>query len=274
MTTTALPRLESPFDDLHIEEIDLVNPPLARVLVAIRHPPLTALTGPLGEKYAANVSARLLDKYPIFMRTVGAEVSISPSEGIKEQSAGLTTWRLQSADEAWQISFSKDFIAVETSAYEGRSDFIARMTEVIECYAEIVKPPAANRIGLRFTNRLSGDELQRLPALVQPQFVGLLSSKIPDGVKLNHIFSSALYRGAQEQLLVNWGIIPANGVFDTSFAPIAEDSWVLDIDASTESRIPISPVEIASVVANLSHRCYKCFRWAVTDEFIKSYREV
>ncbi|MGW0215713.1 TIGR04255 family protein [Micromonospora chokoriensis] len=252
----------------------LAAAPLARVVAQVRHPALTALLGDHGEKNALRFAELVSDSYPIFGQTHEAELVVTPT-GLQGRQGQSVTWHLRSADEVWQVSFNSDFISLDTKNYLGRRDFCNRFDRIIDSYRVVVGPPYASRIGVRYTNRIEDENLLiKLPMLVRPEVLGPTSLMPSPDAGLEVAFTQAQYSFERHRLLAHWGLLPPGAVIDTTLAPARKRSWVLDLDAYTDSRSEFSREEVGSTLRDLTKCAYRYFRWAVTEEFLDEFREV
>ena len=268
----AYPTPASPYDDQDIEEIDLRDPPLVRVIAQVRHPPLTALIADTGKETALRVAEGLSASYPIFEETRDAQYIVT-SDGIEERQTASSTWHLRSADEQWQVSFGREFVALDASSYAGRNDFHVRLEEALRVYAETVSPPSATRLGIRYTNRIEDQALLAdMPRFIRQELLGPLSSDLPREITLAHVFSQAQFNEPAGGLVLNWGLLPPNGLFDPTLKPLTTTSWVLDIDAFSSTRLPFDPTSLVDASKSLADRAYRSFRWAVKEDFLQAFR--
>jgi len=264
--------LRSPYDDSSIDDVTIRRGLLSRVVAQVRHPPLGALDSDAGQQTASELAHRLTSQYPIFAHENNVEFTLS-SGSLERRTASGFTWRLRSAKEDWQASFSRDFVSLDTSAYDGQSDFCERLATLLSEYDKIVDPPSATRIGLRYTNRITdANQLARLGNLIRPELVGALADKLPDGAMIAYMFSQASYKSQDVDLLLNWGMMPPNATYDLGLEPAAQTSWYLDIDAYIEGDLSFDVDYLSPVIRRLAHRAVRGFRWAITDEFIETYR--
>ena len=65
-------------------------------------------------------------------------------------------------------SVSDSFVALETSKYDSRDDFVERLTEVAQAMAELYEPVLFDRLGVRYVNRLEGDTVASVARDVDP----------------------------------------------------------------------------------------------------------
>ena len=76
------------------------------------------------------------------------------------------------------------------------------------------------------------------------------------------------------KLSSRWGYMPANQTHEPSLMPaIAVPSWFLDIDTYQDFKEPIefNPEDVRERTMQLATRSHGFFRWAVSDDFLRSY---
>ena len=88
-----------------------------------------------------------------------------------------------SEDGGYKLSLTKDFIALSTMRYTHWEDFAARLDEPLGQFIKIYRPNCFDRVGLRFVNAISREQLgltgRRWNDLLQPPYLGILDE---DGV--------------------------------------------------------------------------------------------
>jgi len=238
----------------------------------VRHPPLVWLSGEDAEQTALKFAKRIANDYPVFNKTQEGTLILTP-DGIRQEPGGGYTWRVKSGDGKWQVSFASGFIALDTTDYKGRSDFLDRLSSVLVEYVDEVKPPQALRIGLRYTNRIHDQALlDRLPDLVRREVLGLAGVGLPNGVTSTHAVNQIQYEvDAGGRVLVNVAVLPPGAVIDSTLPGINQRSWTFDIDAFVEDANVFDVLAIHDTFKVLGKRAYRYFRWAVTDEFLTEF---
>lgn len=264
--------VDVPFADAEVEEVHLSRAPLIRVVCQVRHPPLVSLSGEEGEEAAIKFAKRIEKDYPVFNRTREGTFILTP-DGVRQEPGGGYTWRVKSGNGKWQVSFAPGFIALDTTEYKGRSNFLKRLSSVLVEYFEEVKPPQVLRIGLRYTNRIHDEALlERLPDLVKPEVLGLAGVSLPDSVTTGHAVTQIQYElESGGRLLVNAAILPPGAVIDSTLPGIDKRSWTFDIDAFVEDANAFDPHALNDTFTALGQRAYRYFRWAVTDQFLTEF---
>jgi uncharacterized protein (TIGR04255 family) len=163
-------------------------------------------------------------------------------------------------------------LAIETTAYKDKADFVERAKLVVEALGEHINPQVVDRIGLRFIDRVIGDPIGNLGKYVRSEVVGVLMSEVAPNVQ--HAMSECLFDIPEEkaQLVARWGHLPARATVDpAALDAIAKPSWILDLDMSSKGSSPFASKNVLDQIGTYADRIYAFFRWAVTDEFLKLY---
>jgi uncharacterized protein (TIGR04255 family) len=213
-------------------------------------------------------------QYPLFEQATaqGLQMDIGVQAPIFRP---ITThvWRLMDPAKNFVVSLTSDAITLETKAYPGRADFMARWTELLGWVEEVFAPGLSLRLGIRYLNRLSGDDIDHLPDWVIPNLIGVA---LPEyRAQITQAISEANVAVEEGQLLMRWGILPPNvtiapGLLD----PVPSSSWLLDLDASREAQAEFRASSLAQDCERLSERAYSVFRWAVTETGLKHFERV
>jgi len=110
--------------------------------------------------------------YPQINQARRALLNIGPGgQGTEHESSG---WRVTA--EGWLVGIFPGIATLQTTeAYEGWDDFAARFTQVLDAISEVVQPAIIERVGLRFTDRLTDlgvEFVSGWEAYVAPAFLG------------------------------------------------------------------------------------------------------
>jgi uncharacterized protein (TIGR04255 family) len=122
--------------------------PLVEVVCQLRFPPILKIS----HQEPVEFQDEIRFKYPHF-ETAKAQF---PSEILQiVQQLGLPlqsdiAYSFKSEDQRWNLSITKDFIALTTSSYERYEQFKQRLEEALEIFEHIYKPSFYTRIGLRY----------------------------------------------------------------------------------------------------------------------------
>jgi len=262
--------LENPLTASPPREIWLPNAPLVRVITQISFPPVVSISKP---EFIAPFQEALRSVYPVLRPEqafgfVFANVPAATPPTPQTQ----TTWRFNDSANAWRVSLAPNFLAIETTAYKSKVDFVERASLVVNALGEHINPQVVDRIGLRFIDRVVGAPIKNLDKFVRSEVVGVLMSEAAPSVQ--HALSECLFDAPKEdaQFLARWGRLPSNATHDPAAVEgIGEPSWILDLDMFSTKAGAFTAKNVLERIGNYADRIYTFFRWAVTDEFLKLY---
>lgn len=251
-----------PFAFDHVPpDVLLEDAPLVRVLCQVRF----SATPELVDDESERVLARLLAPYlPVRGMVQGM---VLPLPGFPDGAGKLEHMRtFEDAEGHWKASVAPDFIALETSRYRRRDDFLDMVRPVLEALTEVATPPRVNRVGMRYTDRI--EDPQGLSDLANPALLGILPELADSDVMENQVLQTLLVDSAtSSKVQVRSLFLPPGTGFDPSITPVPQRSWVLDIDAFTEQPRGWDADVLLDVIESLAKRAYQVFHWAATDEF-------
>ncbi|MCY4477781.1 MAG: TIGR04255 family protein [Gammaproteobacteria bacterium] len=254
-------------------EVPLPDAPLTRVIAQVRFPPILSIHK---ADSVADFQEALRSEYPHLHRNDVRNIEIVP--GQEPNISEAVIWRLadRSKPANWRVSLGMDFVAVETSNYGSRNDFLARLGTVLACAETCFGPAEAQRLGLRYIDRLEGEAVERIGELVQPSVLGILQPEggPPDALRdaTAHMMTQAQFVAAEGTIQGRWGNLPPNATYDPdALEPIGEPSWVLDLDMFSLQALPFKSDELVGMTEAFAKRTYSVFRLMVTEEFLRFY---
>lgn len=256
---------ESPLRTAPPREVPLSNAPLVRVIAQVRFPLVVAVEQ---RDFVAPFQESIRNQYPILRQEQMQGVLLGPA-GLTPQ-APQTAWRFFNETNSWRISLTPEFLALETVAYSSRSDFIARFRAAITALAAHVNPKLMDRLGIRYIDRITGDAVKDIVALLNPEVRGILGS--PLAVDATHSICESMFSLDGASMIARWGSLPPGGTVDpAAIEPTNQPSWILDLDMFSAAPIPFSVERAVQDASRFAERIYTVFRWAVTDDFLRRY---
>ncbi|MFF3879171.1 TIGR04255 family protein [Streptomyces sp. NPDC001978] len=261
-------QLSQPFGDEPYEEVHLPRAPLVRVLSQLRFERMSILDSP---STASEFAVALSNTYPY--SDASAELNMLIGGGhVAPQSTPQTVWRLRSADKKRTVTLTNGAVSLETTAYTGRGDFCNELLTIVEVLQKIARVPSFNRVGVRYTNQITGDSLHHLGDLFRSEILGLSSAPLGNA-QLQHAVAQASFSvGDGGGLVAQWGELPENSGFDPGLPMLPIRSYILDLDAYRQSEtIGPSSAAIQSEALILAERAYRFLRWAVTLKFLSEF---
>ena len=162
-------------------------------------------------------------------------------------------------------------MALETTAYSSRRDFLERLEHLLIAFEQSFNPQIIERFGLRYIDRLIGQDLQDISSLVKPEIAGLMTAEFIEDIHQTVNESLFVIPNGGEEIIARWGLMPGGVTFTPDIEPVAESSWILDIDMSLSKNREFSIKELMSEGRCFAERIYTFFRWAVKDDFLRRF---
>lgn len=260
--------IRNPFGDEPLEEVPLEPAPLVKVLAQVRFPAVAAISR---AEFIAPFQEKLRKRYPVMRKDEQVVTAFTPL-GVEAHKSQV--WRLLNLEANWTVGLGTDFVSLETTAYESRADFVARLEEIFNAFDSMDRPAVVfDRLGVRYINRLLGaDATTLLEQWVERPVFGALAieSEMPPGTSLLAGIAQAHFQLDGLQMQARWGRLPAGASFLPGIDPIDETSWVLDVDVFIEETTEFTVESATSATSHATAHAYAFFRWAMTDKFLNN----
>jgi uncharacterized protein (TIGR04255 family) len=253
----------APFAGPAPAEVPLSRAPLVLVIAQVRFPPILAIERTDG---VSSFQEAIRADYPVLQKEDVREVTVSPLGDVRVGQG--TLWKFADAQDKWRVSLSTTFIALETRAYSSRADFLSRLDTIVQAADATFRPQVAERLGLRYVNRVQGPVLDRLESLVHSVMLGTASSPLAPFVRLSMTETHLALPDPGGEMLVRHGLLPPLTTYDPAIEPTQVQSWVLDLDCFRFARMTFDPTELSELAVVLAEQSYRLFRWVVKDEFL------
>lgn len=248
-----------------VAEIPLRDAPLVRVIAQVRFPLLLSVEQ---RDFVAPFQEAIRATYPVLRQEQVQRVLVS-SDGIAAPQP-QTAWRFEDMERSWRVSLTPEFLALETTAYTSRSDFLDRLRLVTSALDEHVGPKLVDRLGVRYIDRIHGDAVREIERLVHPEIRGIAGT--PMSAHALHTLTESMFWLEGARMVTRWGRLPADATTDpAAIEPIDEESWILDIDMFSADVFAFSVDRIVGDARHFAERIYNVFRWVVTDDFLRRY---
>lgn len=262
-----LPETYNPLTDPSPTEIPLAEAPLVKVVSQVRFPLIASLDS---REFIAPFQEAIRKKYPV-LRPEDTHSATLGRTGV--QSSTVRIWRFSNATGDWKVSLAPDFVALETTSYESRSDFLARLEEVLSAVEEHIDPGIADRSGIRYIDRVEGESPESFRSLVRPEVAGVISAPFVNSTSQLLNQNMFTFPGGKGQLSARWSVMPPDTTPDPSaIDPIGSLSWILDLDAFSGESRPWDSSALIEEIEGFAERVYAFFRWSVTDDFLARFK--
>ena len=253
--------LECPVPD----EILLTNPPLKLALAQIRFSPILFINQPNSVKLAAFQEA-VRTQYPDYRSEASLSIAIGP-QGVQAPPVPAVHHKFKNS-EGWEITLTQDFATLATTCYRTKRDFAEKVGEMSEAVRTNIAPHRAERLGIRFIDRVEEEAFDNIGKYINPEFLG---AQPVFGERVQSLMTETLLSLPDEKtMIIRWGQIPANNpIPGLDIPPAKKPSWVLDTDIYTKPFNGFDPHEISGQAEKLAGRVYAVFRKVFNDEFIR-----
>ena len=260
----------NPLFDSPPSEVPLRNAPLARAICQIRFPPIMSVGK---DEYVAEFQESLRREYPLITPQMAQRMQfiLPGADGPISMAPPTRSYRFSSVDGHWHLTLSQDFLAIETTGYTNREEFLARITRACQALEKHIHPTHVSRLGIRYIDRLRDEALNQIHELFRPEFLGpMLDADFRAGAM--QVLTESQFRTKEGSLIAKWGLLPENTTIDpTAIPPEPNPSWILDLDAYSEVLVPFDSTTLVAEARKLVERIYTVFRWSVTDSFDRYY---
>ena len=177
-----------------------------------------------------------------------------------------------SADGAWKLSLTRDFIALSTVRYGGWESFAHTLDGALGRFIQVYKPAFFERVGLRYLNGFSREKLElthcRWNDLLQPKYLGVLDDDAVDEadvVKCAVDVEQKLDERCNLKLHAGPGTIRRAVRTDKGLQTVQEPEtrFILDLDLYSGGKIELS--DVAETLERLHAHADRVFSDAITD---------
>jgi uncharacterized protein (TIGR04255 family) len=258
---------ESPLIGPPPPEVPLKAAPLIRVIAQVRFPVIASIES---REFVGGFQEAIRREYPVLRPQQAQGVFIGPTGPVTVRPS--TVWQFSEAKGPWRVSLGPDFLSLEATKYSSRDDFMQRLEQVLQAVHKNFEPAVSDRVGIRYIDRVTGQNLNRLTTLVRTEVGGVLGTPLAEHAKHLIMHCHFVLPTDRGELQGRWGVLPANATVDPeAIEPLAEQSWILDLDAFTAETRDFDVSALVAQARSFAERIYSFFRWAVTDEFLTTY---
>lgn len=235
---------------------------LMDVVCQLRFPTILAITA--SEPAAFQDAIRM--EYPRYTaqteRPAPKVTGLGTDHPALEQQPPVVNYCFVSDNGSWRVNLTNRFIALSTRDYHGWEDFAARLDRILAAFIPCYKPFYFERIGLRYINAFSKDELG-LPdvpwrELIAPAYLGVLAEEdVPEAAVSKNAadVEMALPHGCQLKLHAGPGHLRRNNQTEK------QTRFILDLDLSMTGQM--TGVQIAGALSTLHNNSTSVFRGAI-----------
>lgn len=169
-----------------------------------------------------------------------------------------------SADGGWVINLTNSFIALSSPRYTDWETFAGKLDRVVAAFAQVYKPAYFERVGLRYINGFSREELGltglRWNELLQPAFVGLMDEDdVQDGdfLRCTQDAEFKARGGCRVKLHAGPGMVKRGAIQEKT------PRFILDLDVFMLGQIQLA--HLTGALQTVHMNADNVFRSAITD---------
>jgi uncharacterized protein (TIGR04255 family) len=241
--------------------------PLAQVVCQLRFPPILAIEASVPAAFQDRIRGML----PLYERSTPSvlpqipQIGQLPAEIIQMLGASAATQHLfKTEDRATTLNLTTDAISLTTTKYPRWPSFRQLLSEPLRALIDIYKPAFFTRIGLRYSNAITRQNigLGEMPwsALFRHELLGELS--IPQFEKSLDALATRALRlrlpNGEGAVLLRHGLGIVTGV------PVpSQPSYVIDLDFFRDEKTELSRAE--PILDRYHELAGHAFRWAISE---------
>ncbi|MGK7879513.1 MAG: TIGR04255 family protein [Crocosphaera sp.] len=176
---------------------------------------------------------------------------------------GEQSYSFKSEDKQWELSITKDFIALKTSAYQRYEEFENRLREAVKIFERIYKPSFYTRIGLRYQDLIVPSKLKIDDVCWSDLISKTICAEIYDpvlGSSIHGIIKNLTLEIEYGKVNFKHGLVM---VKDTEKSD-EEMAYLLDSDFYTENKIEGNE-NVWKILKHFNKSARNLFRWSITD---------
>lgn len=235
--------------------------PLIEVVCQLRFPPILKIS----HQEPVEFQDEIRFQYPLFETTrvqVPSEISkIVQQFGLPLQSD--VAYSFKSEDQRWNLSITKDFIALTTSSYERYEQFKQRLEEALKIFGRIYKPSFYTRVGLRYQDLIVRSKLGIEDKNWSELIAKHIASELYDpelSSSIQTIVKNLMLNTESGQINLTHGLVAVKESQENS----DEIAYLFDADFYTEQKIEGNG-DVWNVLNQFNQSAGRLFRWSITD---------
>lgn len=236
---------------------------IAEVICQLRFPEILSI----GAKPPADFQEAVrgaFPRYSVQQETPAPKITGIPGNLHLENQQPTVNYQFISQDGYWRINLTTKFISLTCNQYTDWETFAQKLDAPLAAFIKVYKPSYFERIGLRYMNFFSRNDLELTDVpfrdLFQSPYLGLLADE-----QISEQSSSrsgvdaelSIPGGCRVKIHAGPGIVKRNGQTDK------EIKFILDIDLFMNGNIPVN--YSAGALQTLHAQAYPIFRGAITE---------
>ena len=236
---------------------------LADVICQLRFPEILSISASL----PAEFQDAIREDYPVYssrMEPAAPKLEGAPGNLSVVNQPSTINYQFASADGAWRINLTSKFISLSSSKYTSWEEFAKRLDKPLVAFIKIYNPAFFERVGLRYLNFISRNELSLngtpFCELFQPAYLGILGD---DEIREDQTTRAgvdaefSVRGGCRAKIHAGPGLVKRNGQAEK------EIKFIFDQDLYMSGNVPVN--YSAGALETLHSQAFSIFRGAITD---------
>lgn len=240
------------------------NAQVADVICQLRFPEILSIGTTVPDKFQEAIRAEF-PKYTKLQEMPVPKLTGTPGNLTMQKPEPTTNHQFVSADGVWRVNMTSKFISLACTDYSCWEDFARKLDKPLAAFIQIYKPAYFERVGLRYVNFISRNDLG-LPGvpfreLIEGCWLGPIAEE--DVLERNCSRSTvdvemALRGGCRVKVHAGPGMVKRNGQQDK------EVKFIFDQDLYMPGQVPVNLS--AGALQTLHSQAFSIFRGAITDK--------
>jgi uncharacterized protein (TIGR04255 family) len=235
---------------------------LERALAAIHFSPVFKIATIEANEIASFQDA-IRHEYPLVQRDTENSIRLEmlPDGTLRNEKEEHTVWRFFDEKRTCTAILTSQSVGLEMNAeaYTNWTDFVTRMSRLVDEVEKQFRPALVQRLGVRYLNTgiAEGEKDPRRYCAEE-----LTSITGNDDLTMADLFWR--FDVNEGELLLRSGVMPPTASYDPNFfAPRENRSWYLDIDVVSVLEKPFAEVDIGDRLLQQAKRLHAVYYWAV-----------
>lgn len=237
--------------------------PLSEVICQLRFPDILSISA----TPPAAFQEAIREDYPEYTLRKDVpppKVMGTPGHFTLENPPTVVNYQFSSADGAWRINLTSNFISLSCGRYSGWEEFAARLDKPLAAFIRLYKPAYFQRVGLRYINFISRSRLslEGIPfsQLISPCYLGpLMEEDVAENTvsRCGVDAELAIRGGCRVKIHAGPGLVKQAGKEDK------EVKFIFDQDLFMPGQLPVNLS--AGALQTLHAQADAIFRGAITE---------
>lgn len=235
--------------------------PLIEVVCQLRFPPILRIS----HQEPVEFQDAIRSQYPLFETRKAAfpQEFLNITQDLNLPLPNDTSHCFKSEDQKWNLSITKDFIALTTDAYERYEHFKNRFEVALEIFERIYNPSFYTRIGLRYQDLIIRSKLEVNNMQWSELIAEHIASELHDASlssSIQEIMKDLTLSIEGGKVNVKHGLVSVRNNQDGK----GETAYLFDTDFYTDEKIG-GEHNVWNILDQFNKSAGRLFRWSITD---------